>query len=247
MRGLILCCVWTVLNVGNTLAQCSMCRTQVENNVSNGETSFAAGLNFGILYLFAAPYLMVMIIAFLMSSKTAKIAFKIQKVHIIWNKTSNTFWQVNPVRFWVKHPNRAIILHFFTGSWKNDHFSRSEDYVHSTVICENNEKKKQVLEDRLGRSQTLPKPFLAFPRQMYSTTYAPELPPTPSELREHSFLFGVYEKSNENQWFCCSVLVLHVDLAGSDSECIFIWFSVQPSKTTVLGALPSELDLWVAT
>lgn len=65
MRGVILCFVWILVNVGTAMAQCSMCRTQVENNVSDGDTSFAAGLNFGILYLFAAPYLMVMIIAFL--------------------------------------------------------------------------------------------------------------------------------------------------------------------------------------
>ena len=45
-------------------AQCAMCRTQVVNNVSHGETTLAAGLNAGILYLFVAPYLMVGTIAF---------------------------------------------------------------------------------------------------------------------------------------------------------------------------------------
>ncbi len=46
-------------------AQCAMCRTQVVNNVSHGETSLAAGLNFGILYLFFTPYLLVALIAYL--------------------------------------------------------------------------------------------------------------------------------------------------------------------------------------
>jgi hypothetical protein len=46
-------------------AQCAMCRTQVVNNVSHGETSVAAGLNFGILYLFFTPYLLVGVVIFL--------------------------------------------------------------------------------------------------------------------------------------------------------------------------------------
>lgn len=46
-------------------AQCAMCRTQIVNNVSHGEASFAAGLNTGILYLFFAPYLMIGVITFL--------------------------------------------------------------------------------------------------------------------------------------------------------------------------------------
>ncbi len=46
-------------------AQCAMCRTQVVNNVSHGETSFAAGLNTGIMYLFFTPYLMIGVVVFL--------------------------------------------------------------------------------------------------------------------------------------------------------------------------------------
>ena len=46
-------------------AQCAMCRTQVVNNVSQGETTFAAGLNMGILYLFCAPYLLIGVVAVL--------------------------------------------------------------------------------------------------------------------------------------------------------------------------------------
>lgn len=46
-------------------AQCAMCRTTLENNVSNGDIGIAAGINFGILYLFAAPYTVIALIAFL--------------------------------------------------------------------------------------------------------------------------------------------------------------------------------------
>jgi len=51
--------------VSPSWAQCAMCRSTLEANMSNGETAgLAAGLNFGILYLFATPYLLFGIIAF---------------------------------------------------------------------------------------------------------------------------------------------------------------------------------------
>lgn len=48
-----------------TAAQCAMCRTTLENNVSNGNIGIAAGINTGILYLFFAPYLAIAVIAYL--------------------------------------------------------------------------------------------------------------------------------------------------------------------------------------
>ena len=45
--------------------QCAMCRTQVVNNVSHGETALAAGLNLGILYLFVTPYILIGVLIFL--------------------------------------------------------------------------------------------------------------------------------------------------------------------------------------
>ena len=45
-------------------SQCAMCRATLENNVSNGDIGIAAGINFGILYLFAAPYTVIALIAF---------------------------------------------------------------------------------------------------------------------------------------------------------------------------------------
>jgi len=46
------------------VAQCAMCRATLENNVSNGNIGIAAGINFGILYLFVAPYVVISLIAF---------------------------------------------------------------------------------------------------------------------------------------------------------------------------------------
>jgi hypothetical protein len=45
-------------------AQCAMCRATLENNISNGNIGIAAGINFGILYLFVAPYLAISALAF---------------------------------------------------------------------------------------------------------------------------------------------------------------------------------------
>lgn len=68
MRALIRVALLTlVLLLGSvtTWAQCAMCRATLEANVSDGDTaSFAAGLNFGILYLFFTPYLLLAVIAF---------------------------------------------------------------------------------------------------------------------------------------------------------------------------------------
>ncbi|MEX2336114.1 MAG: hypothetical protein WD555_02445 [Fulvivirga sp.] len=51
-------------------AQCAMCRATVENNISNGDTSIGAGLNFGILYLFSMPYLIIAVVAYLWYRKS---------------------------------------------------------------------------------------------------------------------------------------------------------------------------------
>ena len=46
------------------MAQCAMCRTQLENNISAGDPGIAAGINTGILYLLAMPYLAVLVIGY---------------------------------------------------------------------------------------------------------------------------------------------------------------------------------------
>ncbi|WP_266362289.1 hypothetical protein [Tellurirhabdus rosea] len=54
-----------VLTVSDSFAQCAMCRGTVESTMSNGRNLAATGLNTGILYLLATPYLIVGAIAYL--------------------------------------------------------------------------------------------------------------------------------------------------------------------------------------
>lgn len=60
--ALILILVTTAVGVQ---AQCAMCKATLENNISNGHIGIAAGINFGILYLFVSPYLFISILAYL--------------------------------------------------------------------------------------------------------------------------------------------------------------------------------------
>ena len=53
-----------LLAITQASAQCAMCRTTLENNISQGNPGIAAGINFGILYLLATPYLAIALIAF---------------------------------------------------------------------------------------------------------------------------------------------------------------------------------------
>ncbi|MEQ9302103.1 MAG: hypothetical protein RIF33_26220 [Cyclobacteriaceae bacterium] len=59
MKHIIVMFVLSILTLTESLAQCAMCRTTLENNVSNGEAGIAAGINFGIMYLFFAPYVLI--------------------------------------------------------------------------------------------------------------------------------------------------------------------------------------------
>jgi hypothetical protein len=54
------------------VAQCAMCRTTVESTISNGRSNIATGLNTGILYLLAAPYLLVGVIAWMWFRQSKK-------------------------------------------------------------------------------------------------------------------------------------------------------------------------------
>ena len=61
-------------NAIHAAAQCAMCRSTLENNYSNGNPGIASGINTGILYLLAMPYLAIMILGYLWykSSKNAR-------------------------------------------------------------------------------------------------------------------------------------------------------------------------------
>lgn len=78
LRVTILSFSLLVLMQVNAWAQCAMCRGSVESQVSAGDTSVAANLNFGILYLFFTPYLVVGVIAFLWYRASKRNVRKIQ-------------------------------------------------------------------------------------------------------------------------------------------------------------------------
>lgn len=71
------------------MAQCAMCRTTLENNVSNGEIGIAAGINFGIMYLFFAPYVLIGTVAFFWYRNSKKYAKEIEIKNNIRRKLSS--------------------------------------------------------------------------------------------------------------------------------------------------------------
>lgn len=79
LRKTILFALGFIFFLSDNMAQCAMCRVTIENNVSNGETTIGAGLNMGILYLFATPYILLAAIGFLWykhAKKKKKISLK---------------------------------------------------------------------------------------------------------------------------------------------------------------------------
>jgi hypothetical protein len=78
MKRLLLIVVLVVAGI-NASAQCAMCRATLENNFSNGDPGIAAGINFGILYLLALPYLAAIIIGYLWFKSTKDGGRKISK------------------------------------------------------------------------------------------------------------------------------------------------------------------------
>jgi len=67
-------------------AQCAMCQSTVESNINSGDST-AKGLNKGIMYLLAAPYIAVAAIGFLWYKKYRKkdISIDIKKEKINLN------------------------------------------------------------------------------------------------------------------------------------------------------------------
>lgn len=64
MKKIFLLFCLLVFFAANASAQCAMCRTTLENNISEGNPGIAAGINFGILYLLIMPYLAIGLIIF---------------------------------------------------------------------------------------------------------------------------------------------------------------------------------------
>ena len=63
MKKFFLILVLLLLFVDDSQAQCAMCKSVVESNLQNGDT-IGSGLNDGILYLMAMPYISLALIAF---------------------------------------------------------------------------------------------------------------------------------------------------------------------------------------
>jgi hypothetical protein len=70
MKRLLLMLALSIVSVAGAFAQCAMCRSTLENNLSNGDPGIAAGINTGILYLLALPYLAVIVIGYLWYKST---------------------------------------------------------------------------------------------------------------------------------------------------------------------------------
>jgi hypothetical protein len=70
MKKLLLIAIFLAAATANVSAQCAMCRSTLENNLSNGDPGIAAGMNTGILFLLALPYLAAAIIGFLWYKST---------------------------------------------------------------------------------------------------------------------------------------------------------------------------------
>ncbi len=67
----------------NANAQCPMCKAAVESSVKGGQSNAGKGLNDGILYLLAAPYLFVAVLGVLWYKKyrvKAKVDVKDEKI-----------------------------------------------------------------------------------------------------------------------------------------------------------------------
>lgn len=60
-------------------AQCPMCKSSVESSLENPDATVGRGLNNGILYLLAAPYLLVGAVGFMWYKKYRKKDAGIEK------------------------------------------------------------------------------------------------------------------------------------------------------------------------
>jgi hypothetical protein len=72
----ILILVALIVPVIDSFPQCAMCRATIENNLSNGDIGIGAGLNFGILYLFVMPYLIIAVVGYFWYKSSRKNAKK---------------------------------------------------------------------------------------------------------------------------------------------------------------------------
>lgn len=74
-----------------SMAQCAMCRMTVESTVSDGRSQIASNLNTGILYLLAAPYLLVAVTGYLWWQSSKK---NISPITLVRQRIRRAFSQV---------------------------------------------------------------------------------------------------------------------------------------------------------
>jgi hypothetical protein len=74
-----------ISSVQSVRAQCAMCTTAVESNSQNGGST-ANGLNNGIMYLLAAPYIAIAAVGFIWYKKyrrkNVNISMRDEKLHL---------------------------------------------------------------------------------------------------------------------------------------------------------------------
>ena len=78
MNRIVLSGCLLLIGTQSIFAQCAMCRGAMESSVSAGDTSMAANLNTGIMYLFLAPYVLLGSLAFFWYRTSKRNARKIQ-------------------------------------------------------------------------------------------------------------------------------------------------------------------------
>jgi hypothetical protein len=59
LRYAFLILIFLLFSVSDVEAQCAMCRAVAENSIDEGGFGIAAGLNSGILFLMAIPYILL--------------------------------------------------------------------------------------------------------------------------------------------------------------------------------------------
>ncbi len=79
-------CLLFVLSMNPAQAQCPMCKAAVESSVKSGQSNAGKGLNNGILYLLAAPYLFVGVLGFVWYKRyRVRAKVNLPDEHIIMN------------------------------------------------------------------------------------------------------------------------------------------------------------------
>ena len=64
MKKAVIVLILLLTAVAGSFAQCAMCRSTLETNLSNGDPTMAEGINIAILYLLAMPYAAVMVLGY---------------------------------------------------------------------------------------------------------------------------------------------------------------------------------------